>query len=69
MLSNHYPLAFASEYNWLIASLVFLMGVTIRHYFNTLHAGSGKPTWTWLATAILFLVYHLALNRATASKL
>tara|TARA_B100000780_G_scaffold19223_1_gene12454 strand:+ start:2951 stop:4207 length:1257 start_codon:yes stop_codon:yes gene_type:complete len=55
MLSNHYPLAFASEYNWLIAALVFLMGVTIRHYFNTLHAGTGNPTWTWLATAILFL--------------
>ena len=38
MLSNHYPLAFATEWNWLIASLVFLMGVTIRHYFNTMHA-------------------------------
>jgi hypothetical protein len=35
MLSNHYPLAFATEWNWLIASLVFLMGVTIRHWFNT----------------------------------
>jgi len=56
MLSNHYPLAFASEMNWLIASLVFLMGVTIRHYFNTLHARKGNPTWTWLATAILFIV-------------
>jgi len=55
MLSNHYPLAFASEYNWLIAALVFLMGVTIRHYFNTKHAGTGNPTWTWLATALLFL--------------
>ena len=41
MLSNHYPLAFATEWNWLIASLVFLMGVTIRHYFNTMHA-TGK---------------------------
>ncbi len=35
MLSNHYPLAFGTQYNWIIASLVFLMGVTIRHYFNT----------------------------------
>ncbi|MEM7637243.1 MAG: urate hydroxylase PuuD, partial [Pseudomonadota bacterium] len=26
MLSNHYPLAFATPYNWLIAALVFLMG-------------------------------------------
>lgn len=56
MLSNHYPLAFASHWNWLIASLVFLMGVTIRHYFNTIHARKGNPTWTWAATAVLFIV-------------
>mgnify|MGYP001139435148 CR=1 FL=1 len=55
MLSNHYPLAFATEYNWLIASLVFLMGVTIRHYFNTMHARKGNPMWTWGATAALFV--------------
>ncbi|MEM7069505.1 MAG: urate hydroxylase PuuD [Pseudomonadota bacterium] len=56
MLSNHYPLSFGTEYNWIIASLVFLMGVTIRHYFNSKHAGTGDPTWTWLATAILFVL-------------
>ncbi|MCB2129571.1 MAG: urate hydroxylase PuuD [Rhodobacteraceae bacterium] len=56
MLSNHYPLAFATENNWIIASLVFLMGVTIRHWFNTRHARKGSPTWTWLATVILFLL-------------
>lgn len=55
MLSNHYPLAFASRYNWLIAALVFLMGVTIRHFFNSSHAGKPKPWWTWGATALLFL--------------
>ena len=57
MLSTHYPLAFASPFNWLIASLVFLMGVTIRHYFNTLHASPHPkrgPLWTWGATAALF---------------
>ena len=56
MLSNHSPLAFGTEYNWIIASLVFLMGVTIRHYFNTKHARAGNPTWTWLATAIIFVI-------------
>ena len=56
MLSNHYPLAFGTEYNWVIASLVFLMGVTIRHYFNSMHARSGKPTWTWAVTIIIFLI-------------
>lgn len=55
MLSNHYPLAFATKYNWIIASLVFLMGVTIRHYFNSKHARTSNPTWTWLATALLFV--------------
>jgi len=55
MLSNHYPLAFASRWNWLIAALVFLMGVTIRHFFNTSHAGKPKPWWTWAATVALFL--------------
>jgi uncharacterized membrane protein len=56
MLSNHYPLAFATDYNWIIASLVFLMGVTIRHWFNTRHARKGSPTWTWAATVVLFLI-------------
>jgi uncharacterized membrane protein len=56
MLSNHYPLAFATEYNWIIASLVFLMGVTIRHYFNSLHARKGNPHWTWGVTTVIFVL-------------
>jgi uncharacterized membrane protein len=56
MLSNHYPLVFATEYNWIIASLVFLMGVTIRHWFNTKHARKGNPHWTWGVTVVLFLI-------------
>ncbi len=56
MLSNHYPLVFATQYNWLIASLVFLMGVTIRHWFNSKHARKGNPHWTWAVTVILFLI-------------
>lgn len=59
MLSNHYPLAFASDYNWLIAGLVFLMGVTIRHFFNTLHMGGGYKWWTWVATTALFVAIVL----------
>ncbi|TPP11745.1 urate hydroxylase PuuD [Rhizobium glycinendophyticum] len=56
MLSNHYPLAFATQFNWIIAALVFLMGVTIRHWFNTTHARKGQPTWTWLVTVVIFIV-------------
>jgi uncharacterized membrane protein len=56
MLSNHYPLAFGTAYNWVIAALVFLMGVTIRHWFNTTHARKGRPTWTWIVTVVLFIL-------------
>ncbi len=70
MVSNHYPLAFATKYNWIIASLVFLMGVTIRHYFNTRHARGGNPLWTWLATVILFLsiAYLSTLGAGTTNE-
>ena len=54
MLSNHYPLAFGGDYAWAIASLVFLMGVTIRHFFNTMHQKKEKLWWTWALTAMLF---------------
>jgi uncharacterized membrane protein len=56
MLSSHYPLAFATTYNWIIADLVFLMGVLIRHYFNTRHAKKGSPDWTWAATIVIFFI-------------
>lgn len=56
MLSNHYPLAFGTPNAWLIGALVFLIGASIRHYFNTRHARRGNPTWTWAVTVVLFLV-------------
>lgn len=56
MLSNHYPLAFATKFNWIIASIIFIMGVLIRHYFNSKHARKGNPHWTWGLSAILFVI-------------
>ena len=56
MLSNHYPLAYGTRYSWIIIALVLAMGVSIRHFFNTHHARKGEPWWTWLVTAILFIL-------------
>jgi uncharacterized membrane protein len=56
MLSSHYPLAFATEWNWIIASLIFLEGAVIRHWFNTRHARKGNPHWTWAAAVVIFIV-------------
>ncbi|MBX2856496.1 MAG: urate hydroxylase PuuD, partial [Rhodobacteraceae bacterium] len=55
MLSNHYPLSFATEYNWVIAILVMVMGGVIRHWFNEHHAGRPAPNWCWAAAAICFV--------------
>lgn len=56
MLSNHYPLAYATEFNWVIASIVFMIGVLIRHYFNSMHARKGQPHWTLGLSAVLFII-------------
>ena len=47
MLSNHYPLFFATRYNWLIVAIVLVIGPVIRHFFNSRHADKGSPWWTW----------------------
>ncbi|WP_299347077.1 urate hydroxylase PuuD [uncultured Maritalea sp.] len=55
MLSTHYPLAFATQYNWVIAALIFLIGVLIRHFFNTKHMKGESLYWTWFIAAVLFI--------------
>jgi uncharacterized membrane protein len=47
MLSNHYPLFFATKYNWHIVAIVLAIGPIIRHFFNSRHEGKGNPWWTW----------------------
>jgi uncharacterized membrane protein len=55
MLSNHYPLAFSSRWNFVIVGLVIVIGVVIRHFFNTMHAQHGRKLWwCWAVAAIAF---------------
>jgi uncharacterized membrane protein len=51
MLSNHYPLFFATRFNWVIVAIVLLIGPVIRHYFNARHEGKEGPLWTWAVAA------------------
>jgi len=61
MLSNHYPLLFATRYNWLIVAIVLLIGPVIRHFFNSRHEGKGSPWWTWgVAAAGMALIAWLS---------
>ncbi len=51
MIGTHYPLLFATKYNWLIVAIVLALGPVIRHFFNSRHAGKGSPWWTWAVAA------------------
>ena len=53
MIANHYPLMFATQFNWAIVALVLAIGPVIRHFFNERHAGRGSPWWTWGVAAVL----------------
>ena len=55
MLSHHYPLAFATRYNFIIAGLVLIMGGVIRHFFNARHARKPTPWWTWAVASVCAL--------------
>jgi uncharacterized membrane protein len=47
MIGIHYPLLFATRFNWLIVAIVLAIGPVIRHFFNSRHRGKGNPWWTW----------------------
>ena len=56
MLSNHYPLFYATQYNWIIVAIVLLVGPVIRHFFNARHEGKDSPWWTWFVAAFGMMV-------------
>jgi uncharacterized membrane protein len=67
MLSNHYPLFFATKYNWLIVAIVLAIGPVIRHFFNTRHEGKGSPWWTWAVAAAGMIAVALLSSAGPAS--
>src|SRR5260370_17431616 len=47
MLSNHYPLMFATKYNWVIVAIVLLLGPALPHSFNSRHQSKPSPCSPW----------------------
>ena len=56
MISNHYPLLYATRFNWLIIAIVLALGPVIRHFYNSRNAGKGNPWWVWIVAAIGLLI-------------
>jgi uncharacterized membrane protein len=59
MISNHYPLLFATRYNWAIVAIVLALGPVIRHFFNARHADKPSPWWVWGVAALGMIVIAL----------
>jgi uncharacterized membrane protein len=55
MISNHYPMTFGHDWNWLIVAFVLAIGAIVRDFFNCHNAGmTGKAIqWQWPVAAIL----------------
>jgi uncharacterized membrane protein len=69
MIGNHYPLAFASKWNWLILAIVLVVGAVIRHFYNQRHKGAPSPWWTWaVALAGLIAVVWLSMPAAEVDE-
>jgi uncharacterized membrane protein len=61
MISNHYPLAYATRWSWVILALLLVMGGVLRHFFNVRHQGLPSPWWTWgLAAGCGLLIMWLS---------
>jgi uncharacterized membrane protein len=52
MISNHYPLLYATRFNWIIVAIILALGPVIRHFFNERHAGRKSPWWVWGVAAV-----------------
>jgi uncharacterized membrane protein len=44
MISNHYPMTYQHELNWLILIAIGVVSAWIRHYFNLKHIGISRPS-------------------------
>ncbi|WP_201027432.1 urate hydroxylase PuuD, partial [Paraglaciecola hydrolytica] len=44
MISNHYPMTYQHELNWLILVAIGVVSAWIRHYFNLKHIGISRPS-------------------------
>ena len=53
MISNHYPLIYATKYSWIIISIILIIGALIRHFFNIKHTGAKPPYWVGVPIIIL----------------
>jgi uncharacterized membrane protein len=68
MISNHYPMLFASEYNWLILAGLSLAGVLIRHVFNLRAKGKVSFDFLYWGVALFLVTIFMAADLQSRSQ-
>jgi uncharacterized membrane protein len=76
MISNHYPMTYTHNLNWLILILVFVAGVAVRHFINvtekehhrTLTEGGAVPYLLVLALAIMIAAFYISVPKTTIAE-
>ncbi|MEO0574103.1 MAG: urate hydroxylase PuuD [Pseudomonadota bacterium] len=68
MISNHYPMTFAHQWNWLILIGMTVAGALIRTYFVARHKGNASITPVVIAVALLGGIAALAMPKPAATK-
>ena len=56
MISNHYPTIYATDYSWIIISLIIIVGALIRQFFNIKHSEKKPPYFLWVPVFMIILV-------------
>jgi len=67
MISPHFALLYAHEWNWLVLFLVFLAGAFVRHWFNLRNQGRKGIGWVFAALAIGVAIAIALAPRAPAA--
>ena len=70
MISGHYPMTFASQWNWAILAGIFIVGGLARHFFNLKHAGGGSHYWLWIAAGLVMaIVIAISMQRPKPAEI
>ncbi len=68
MLSPHYPITYAHEYNWLLLIVIFSAGALIRHFFNLKNQGRPAPVLVIIALLLLGLAAFIAIPKSASES-
>lgn len=65
MISNHYPMTYASEWGWLVLAGLMAFSVLVRHYFNIRHL-AGRKIWVLPVAGLVLVTLMAAMAPAPA---